>query len=171
LISSKQDGQERITVFDDIHSLSPEQAARWTSLAEQSLALLAEGTEMQAVQRFLLGQGAGLIESIAITRVLIGTGPGSLAKAKEIVLTSDARTAELKEHERLLDSIEEPWSQARRAVRGGALSRRRPIVSPVKYCCDVAYYCPERNAVASRSRPSSMSPTGRTRRTSYPRVC
>jgi hypothetical protein len=94
-------------VFDDIHGLSPEQAARWTCLAEQSLVLLAEGAGMQAVQRFLLGRGACVIESIAITRVLIGTGPGSLAKAKEIVLTSDARTAELKEHERLLDSLEE----------------------------------------------------------------
>lgn len=92
---------EWITMFDDIHGLGPEEAARWTSLAEQSLDLLAVGADMEAVQRFLLDRGAGVIEAIAITRELIGGGPRSLVKAKEIVLMSKARFTQLNEHEQL----------------------------------------------------------------------
>jgi hypothetical protein len=68
-------------VFDDIHGLTPERAARLTSLAEQSLSLLAQGGGMDSVQRFLRDQGAGVIDSIAVTRELLGAGPGSLVKA------------------------------------------------------------------------------------------
>jgi hypothetical protein len=70
--------------------------------------LLAQGGGMEAVQRLLRDQGSGVIECILVTRELIGAGPGSLVRAKEIVLTSDARTTELKEHQRLFENIDEP---------------------------------------------------------------
>lgn len=93
-------------VFDDINGLDPDEAERWTSWAERSLDLLAQGASMDAVQRFLLDEGTGVMAAIAITRVLIGDG-GSLAQAKEIVLASGARTVELRAHEQALEAVEE----------------------------------------------------------------
>jgi len=71
-------------MFDDIHALTPDRAARLTSLAEQSRPLLAQECGMEAVQRFLHGQSASVMDSIAVTRELLGAGPGSLGTAKEI---------------------------------------------------------------------------------------
>ncbi|WP_329131265.1 hypothetical protein OG552_34365 [Streptomyces sp. NBC_01476] len=94
-------------MFDDVHGLTPDRAARLTSLVEQSLPLFGQERGMEAVQRFLHSQGASVIDSIVVTRELLGAGQGSLGTAKEIVLTSAARTTELREHQRLVQGIEE----------------------------------------------------------------
>ncbi|WP_244305043.1 hypothetical protein [Kitasatospora cheerisanensis] len=94
-------------MFDDVHGLTPDRAARLTSLVEQRLPLLDQEGEMEAVQRFLRDQAASVIDSIVITREVLGAGPASLGTAKEIVLTSAAWTTELREHQRLVERIEE----------------------------------------------------------------
>ncbi|WP_234322967.1 hypothetical protein [Streptomyces sp. NRRL S-350] len=94
-------------MFDDVHGLTPDRAALLTSLVEQSLPLLDQEHGMEAVQRFLHSQEASVIDSIVITRELLGAGQGSLGMAKEIVLTSAARTTELREHQRLVEGVEE----------------------------------------------------------------
>ncbi|MFF1788046.1 hypothetical protein ACFVX9_16500 [Kitasatospora sp. NPDC058243] len=94
-------------MFDDIHGLTPERAARLTPLVEQSRPMLDQEEGMEAVQRFLRDQEASVIDSIVVTRELLGAGPASLGPAKEIVFTSAARTTELKEHQRFVERIEE----------------------------------------------------------------
>ncbi|MEV0192194.1 hypothetical protein AB0I39_27100 [Kitasatospora purpeofusca] len=62
---------------------------------------------MEAAQRFLHSQGASVIDSIVVTRELLGAGQGCLGTAKQIVLTSAARTIELREYQRLIEGNEE----------------------------------------------------------------
>ncbi|MEU9945015.1 hypothetical protein [Streptomyces lavendulae] len=94
-------------MFDDVHGLTPDRAARLASLVEQSLSLLDQEHGMEAAQRFLHSQGASVIDSIVVTRELLGAGQGSLGTAKEIVLTSAARTTEMREHQRLVQGMGE----------------------------------------------------------------
>ncbi|MDX3517856.1 hypothetical protein [Streptomyces scabiei] len=78
-------------MFDHIGGLRPGQAARWTALAEECRPVLARDG-MEAVQHLLAERGAGVIESIAITRALLGWAETPLGTATEIVTTSAART-------------------------------------------------------------------------------
>jgi hypothetical protein len=82
-------GKEK-AMFDHVNGLSPEEAARWVTLVEQSRPLLAEDG-MEAVQTFLAERGVGVIAAIAITRALLGTAETPLRVAIEIVATSTAR--------------------------------------------------------------------------------
>ncbi|MFF8320954.1 hypothetical protein ACF06V_27785 [Streptomyces bobili] len=77
-------------MFDHVNGLSPEEAARWVTLVEQSRPLLAEDG-MEAVQTFLADSGVAIIAAIAITRALLGTAETPLQVAIEIVGTSRAR--------------------------------------------------------------------------------
>ncbi|GGW50903.1 MULTISPECIES: hypothetical protein [Streptomyces] len=77
-------------MFDHVNGLSPEEAARWVTLVEQSRPLLAEDG-MEAVQTFLAESGVAIIAAIAITRALLGTAETPLQVAIEIVATSTAR--------------------------------------------------------------------------------
>ncbi|MEU9005142.1 AAA family ATPase, partial [Streptomyces sp. NPDC048551] len=49
------------------------------------------------------GLGAGLLDSIVVTRELLGAGSGDLREAKETVLSSAARFTELPAHQQLVD--------------------------------------------------------------------
>ncbi|MFJ9777828.1 hypothetical protein ACIRVF_42420 [Kitasatospora sp. NPDC101157] len=94
-------------MFGDIHGLSPERSAHLASLVEQSRPLLDQEEEMEAVQRFLRDQETSVMDSIVVTRELLGARPESLGAAKEIVLTSASRAIELKDHQRFVEHIEE----------------------------------------------------------------
>ncbi|MFJ4689460.1 hypothetical protein [Streptomyces sp. NPDC088789] len=48
-------------MFDDVHGLTPDRAARLASLVEQSLSLLDQEHGMEAAQRFLHSQGASVV--------------------------------------------------------------------------------------------------------------
>ncbi|MFI9243962.1 hypothetical protein ACIGXF_15480 [Streptomyces sp. NPDC053086] len=78
-------------MFDHVTGLRPEEAARWTALVEQCRPVLAnEG--MEAVQGLLAEHDMSVIQSIAITRALLGWAETPLLIATDIVTTSAART-------------------------------------------------------------------------------
>ncbi|GAA2277792.1 hypothetical protein GCM10010234_12400 [Streptomyces hawaiiensis] len=77
-------------MFDYVNGLSPEEAARWRALVEQSRPVL-EDDGMDAVQTFLAERGVSTIQAIAITRELLGMTETPLQVAIEIVATSTAR--------------------------------------------------------------------------------
>jgi uridine kinase len=79
-------------VFEKIQGLTPERAAQLTDLVQQCQLLLDHHDGMDAVQRLLHDLGAGVIESILVTRELLGTGPG--------------RTDALRTHHQLVDTLE-----------------------------------------------------------------
>ncbi|MFB6837600.1 hypothetical protein [Streptomyces sp. NPDC056361] len=79
-------------MFDHVVGLRPEEAARWTALVEQCRPVLA-GEGMEAVQDLLAERGMSIIQSIAITRALLGWKETSLRIAIDIVTTSSSRTA------------------------------------------------------------------------------
>ncbi|ALO05882.1 hypothetical protein AQF52_0282 [Streptomyces venezuelae] len=78
-------------MFDHVAGLRPEEAARWTALVEQCRPVLA-GEGMEAVQDLLAERGMSVIQSIAITRAVLGWQETSLRIAIDIVATSAART-------------------------------------------------------------------------------
>lgn len=77
-------------MFNHVIGLSPEDAARWTDLVEQSRPVL-ERDGMEAVQTLLAERGMGIIQAIAITRALLGNAETPLQVAIDIVATSKAR--------------------------------------------------------------------------------
>ncbi|MFE7760434.1 hypothetical protein [Streptomyces sp. NPDC057438] len=79
-------------MFDHIGGLRPEEAARWTALAEQCRPVLANDG-MEAVQHLLAERGLGILPPVAITRALLGWAETPLGTATEIVTTSAARAA------------------------------------------------------------------------------
>ncbi|MFD7915668.1 hypothetical protein ACFV30_34000 [Streptomyces sp. NPDC059752] len=90
-------------MFEDVQGLSPERAARLAYLGEQCGPLLDKDEGMEHVQRLLRDLGAGVMDSIVVTRELLGVG---LGEAKEIVLSSAARTTDLRTHQQLVDVTE-----------------------------------------------------------------
>ncbi|QKW22849.1 hypothetical protein HUT16_30505 [Kitasatospora sp. NA04385] len=93
-------------MFENVQGLSAERAARLAYLVEQCEPLLDQDEGMEHVQRLLRDLGAGVMESIVVTRELLGAGPGDLGEAKRIVLSSAARTTELRAHQQLVDVAE-----------------------------------------------------------------
>ncbi|MFD4976301.1 hypothetical protein [Streptomyces sp. NPDC058424] len=79
-------------MFGHVVGLRPKEAARWTALVEQCRPVLA-GEGMEAVQDLLAERGMSIIQSIAITRALLGWQETSLRVAIDIVTTSSSRTA------------------------------------------------------------------------------
>ncbi|MFE5596912.1 hypothetical protein [Streptomyces sp. NPDC056549] len=79
-------------MFDHVVGLRPEEAARWTALVERCRPVLT-GEGMEAVQDLLAERGMSIIQSIAITRVLLGRQETSLRIATDIVTTSSSRAA------------------------------------------------------------------------------
>lgn len=90
-------------MFEDLRGLSPERAARLAYLVEQSGPLLDQDEGVEHVQRLLRDLGAGVVDSIVVTRKLLGVG---LGEAREIVLSSAARTTELRTHQPVMDVAE-----------------------------------------------------------------
>ncbi|MFI9213897.1 hypothetical protein ACIGW7_37905 [Streptomyces sp. NPDC053253] len=77
-------------MFDYVVGLSPEQAARWTALVEESRPVL-KNDGMEAVQALFAERGMSTIQAIAITRALLGHAETPLRVVIDIVATSQAR--------------------------------------------------------------------------------
>ncbi|MFE4860062.1 hypothetical protein [Streptomyces sp. NPDC056670] len=77
-------------MFDHVIGLSPEQAACWTALAEESRPVL-QSDGMEAVQILLAERGVSIIQAIAITRALLENAGTPLRVAIDMVATSKAR--------------------------------------------------------------------------------
>ncbi|MFD0407206.1 hypothetical protein [Kitasatospora sp. NPDC127116] len=90
-------------MLENIQGVSPERAARLAHLVERCGPLLDQDEGMEHVQRLLRDLGAGVMDSIAVTRELLGVG---LGEAQEIVLSSAARTTELRTRQQLVDVAE-----------------------------------------------------------------
>lgn len=80
-----------MAVFEGIQGLAPERAARLTGLVQQCQSVMAHDGDMDATQRLLHELGIGVLDSILVTRQLLGAGPGDLGQAKTIVLNSPWR--------------------------------------------------------------------------------
>lgn len=93
-------------MFENVQGLAPERAARLALLVERCEPLLRQDGGMEDVQRLLRDLGVGVMDSILVTRELLGAGPGNLGEAENAVLSSAARTAELQAHRQLTDVIE-----------------------------------------------------------------
>ncbi|WP_327252519.1 uridine kinase family protein [Streptomyces sp. NBC_01244] len=74
---------------DSRYGLPPERAALMARLVDRCTPLLERGEGMEQVQQLLRELGTGVMDSIIVTRNLLGAG---LAEAKEIVLSSAAWT-------------------------------------------------------------------------------
>ncbi|MEV0039600.1 hypothetical protein [Streptomyces sp. NPDC050804] len=85
--------------------LSPERAERVSALTAELRPTLAEGIDMPAIQELLSACGIGVMDSILITRQLLGAGPEALAQAKTLVLTSPARHTEHEHHQALVENL------------------------------------------------------------------
>lgn len=83
-----------------IHGLDPQRAKRVAELEAECRPLLGQEDGMEAVQHLLAGRGVGVMDSILVTRQLLGAGPSALGKAKATVLGSTARTTERAQHGR-----------------------------------------------------------------------
>ncbi|WP_330261009.1 uridine kinase family protein [Streptomyces sp. NBC_00539] len=90
----------------DVQGLAPERAARLASLVEQCKPLLEQNQDMEQVQRLLRDLGTGAMDSILVTRELLGAGPGALGEAKSAVLSSAARITGLQTPQQRVDMIE-----------------------------------------------------------------
>ena len=77
-------------MFDDVIGLSPDNAARWLALVEECRPVL-ESYGMEAVQAFLVEREVSMIQSIAITRALLGNTTTPLRAAIDIVTATAAR--------------------------------------------------------------------------------
>jgi uridine kinase len=93
-------------VFEKIQGLTPERAARLSALVQECRPLLDRHDGMDTVQRLLHDLGAGVMDSILVTRELLGAAPGNLKQAKTIVLTGPGRTDALRAHQQLVDTLE-----------------------------------------------------------------
>ncbi len=60
---------------------------------------------MGRVQELLVARGVGVMDSIMATRQLLGSGPGTLGEAKEIVLSHPSRSQERQQHQVLVDEL------------------------------------------------------------------
>ncbi|MFI0965786.1 hypothetical protein ACH4S8_30985 [Streptomyces sp. NPDC021080] len=62
---------------------------------------------MDAVQELLSSRQVSVMDSILVTRELLGAGPRSLGEAKSIVLCSSSRSVERRQHQELVNSLVE----------------------------------------------------------------
>lgn len=91
--------------------LDPERAARLTALTTELRPLLTTGTEITSIQEMLSARGISVMDSILVTRELLGAGPEALGQAKTLVLTSPARQVERKQHQRLVEDLVDALEQ------------------------------------------------------------
>ncbi|WP_223290862.1 GNAT family N-acetyltransferase [Streptomyces avicenniae] len=86
--------------------LDPERAARLGPLVEECRPLLAGEGGMAAVQRMLSDRRVGVIDAVVVTCELLGAGPGALAEAKTVVLSSAGRRRDLEAVDRFAEEVE-----------------------------------------------------------------
>ena len=88
-----------------IQGLDPDRAAQISALVEECRPLLHVGAGMAAVQELLSDRRVSVIDSILITRELLGAGPSALGEAKSMVLCSPSRGMERRRHQELTDAL------------------------------------------------------------------
>lgn len=86
-------------------ALDPARVARISALVMECQPMLDTDAGMEAVQRLLSDRGVSVMDSIIITRELLGAGPTALGDAKGIVLSSPSRNVERQRHEVLVDAL------------------------------------------------------------------
>ncbi|MFC4034451.1 hypothetical protein ACFO3J_23655 [Streptomyces polygonati] len=85
--------------------LDPERVARLSVLVAELRPMLERGTDMPVIQQMLSARGIGVMDSIIVTRELLGAGPEALGQAKTLVLTRPGHQVEREIHRAL---VEEP---------------------------------------------------------------
>lgn len=88
-----------------ITGLAPERVAQLSALAAELRPMLATGTDMPAIQEMLSARGIGVMDSIIVTRELLGAGPEALGLAKTLVLASPVRHVEREHHQALVEEL------------------------------------------------------------------
>ncbi|MFI6012663.1 hypothetical protein ACIBAG_28285 [Streptomyces sp. NPDC051243] len=86
-------------------ALDPARVERISALVAECRPLLDSDAGMAAVQQQLSDRGVSVMDSIIVTRELLGAEPTALGKAKGIVLSSPSRGVERQRHEELVDAL------------------------------------------------------------------
>ncbi len=86
-------------------ALDPARVERVSALVAECRPLLGPDAGMDAVQQLLSDRGVAVMDSIIVTRELLGAGPTALGEAKGIVLSSPSRSVERQRHEELVDAL------------------------------------------------------------------
>ncbi|MFF1840072.1 hypothetical protein ACFVXE_38980 [Streptomyces sp. NPDC058231] len=84
--------------------IDPDRVARVTALIAECGPLLST-VDMDAVQELLSARAVGVMDSIIVTRELLGAGPTALGEAKDIVLSSPSRSVERQVHRDLVEGL------------------------------------------------------------------
>ncbi|MFF5808343.1 hypothetical protein [Streptomyces sp. NPDC012746] len=87
-----------------LQGFDPDRVARITPLIAECRPLLS-AADMDAVQELLSARGVGVMDSIVVTRELLGAGPTALGDAKGIVLSSPSRSVERRVHQDLVEGL------------------------------------------------------------------
>ncbi|MFJ2954821.1 hypothetical protein [Streptomyces sp. NPDC087270] len=88
-----------------LKGLAPERVARLSVLVAELRSMLATGMDMPVIQQILSARGVGVMDSIIVTRELLGAGSEALGQAKTLVLTSPARHVERGQHQSLVEEL------------------------------------------------------------------
>lgn len=94
-----------------IPGLDPDRASRLDALVAEC-GPLSSIAGMEAVQELLSSRAVGVMDSIIITRELLGAGPTALRDAKAIVLSSPSRSTERQVHQELAEELLNALAQA-----------------------------------------------------------
>jgi hypothetical protein len=120
-------------------------SARRSALVVECKRLLDSGEGMDAVQGLLSDREVGVLESVIVTRELLGGGPGTLIEAKGIVVSSPSRSTERRRYEPLVPP----------AIAGGWGQEPQPglaVAVTIDHCSTVDQLC---TAVAALSHPTT----------------
>jgi hypothetical protein len=88
-----------------VRGFDPQRAKRIAELAVECRPLLEQEGGMEAVQRLLADRSVGVMDSILVTRRLMGEGPGALGEAKNAVLSSGERATERVMQDQLVSDL------------------------------------------------------------------
>ncbi|MGJ6969678.1 hypothetical protein ACSDR0_48160 [Streptosporangium sp. G11] len=88
-----------------LQELDSDRAARISALVEECRPLLHAEAGMAAVQKLLSDRRVSVIDSILVTRELLGAGPSTLGEAKSMVLCSPSRSMERRRHQELTSAL------------------------------------------------------------------
>ncbi|MFJ4917598.1 hypothetical protein [Streptomyces sp. NPDC088726] len=83
---------------------------------------------MTSIQEMLSARGISVMDSILVTRELLGAGPEALGQAKTLVLTSPARQVERKQHQRLVEDLVDALEQADTQSEPSSRGHRGPLL-------------------------------------------
>lgn len=85
--------------------MEAERRTRLEALVEECRGVLDGEAGMDGAQEVLSARGVGVIDSIIVTRELLGAGEGSLGEAKRIVLSAPSRHVERERHTALVHDL------------------------------------------------------------------